>query len=113
MDIAIEPQSVPLAVDEDGTIRVAGTRLTLDTVVSLFNQGNSPEVIASKFPTLSLADVYATIAYCLRNQAIVDAYMSRRCAESEKIEQKLRPFGLPVDLRARLLARREFGENGT
>ena len=39
---AVEP--LPLSTDADGVIRVAGTRVTLDTVIDTFITGASPEV---------------------------------------------------------------------
>jgi uncharacterized protein (DUF433 family) len=102
MQTTIEAKPVPLAIDEDGSIRVAGTRVTLDTVAALFQQGYSAEVIAAKLPSLTLSDVYATIAYCLQNPESVGAYLQRRGAEADALEAKLQPFGMPENLRQRL-----------
>jgi len=78
MSLAIAPERLPLAEDADGVMRVGGTRVTLDTVVGAFNDGASAEDIASMYPSLDLADVYAVIAYYLRRRAEVDAYLRRR-----------------------------------
>jgi len=53
---------VPLAADAQGVIRVGGTRVTLDTVVSAFYEGATPEEITQQYPSLELGDVY----YCSR-----------------------------------------------
>ena len=51
----------PLFTDPHGAIRVRGTRVTLDTIVTAFHAGATAEEIAQKFPTVSLADVYQII----------------------------------------------------
>jgi uncharacterized protein (DUF433 family) len=64
---AVEP--IPLSTDADGVIRIAGTRVTLDTVIDTFMTGSSPEEIAQDFPVLRLDDLYAVVTYYLRHRA--------------------------------------------
>jgi len=71
---AIQPQTVPLEADADGVIRVAGARVTLETLVACFERGESAEEMASAFD-LPLADVYAVVAYYLRNRDEVERYL--------------------------------------
>ena len=52
----------PLFTDPHGAIRVRGTLVTLDTIVTAFHAGATVEEIAQKFPTVPLADVYQIIA---------------------------------------------------
>ncbi len=66
--------AVPVRTDEDGVIRVGQTRVTLVTLISFYKQGESPEALHEAFPTVSLGDVYAVVAYYLAHQAEVDAY---------------------------------------
>jgi uncharacterized protein (DUF433 family) len=73
MTFALEAQPVPGKADADGTVRVAGTRVTLDTIVRAFLRGGSAEEIADSFPAVSLADVYSTISCYLSDRAAVDA----------------------------------------
>lgn len=73
LKIAHEP--APLAADRDGIVRVGGTRVSLDSVVSAYLAGLSAEQIIESFPALSLADVYATIGYYLHHRAEVDEYL--------------------------------------
>ncbi len=49
---------VPISKDDSGMIRINGTRVTLQTVVYAFRQGDSPEQIVESCPVLSLVDVY-------------------------------------------------------
>lgn len=110
--LSIVTQPVPLRVDASGTVRVAGTRLTLETVVEAFRRGDSPREIAAAFPSLDLADVYAVIAYYLRHRPDVDAYVQEQEAKAAEVRQKLEAHqGDQAGLRERLLARRASGQN--
>jgi uncharacterized protein (DUF433 family) len=62
----VEP--IPLSTDANGVIRVAGTRVTLETVVGAFETGATPEEIAQDFPVLRLDDIYAVVTYYLRHR---------------------------------------------
>ncbi len=81
--------TVPLRVDQDGTIRVSGTRVPLDTVIARYHQGDTPETIQSSFDVLPLNDIYAVIAYYLGNRDELDAYFKRREEEGERIRQEI------------------------
>ena len=91
--------------DGDGVIRVAGTRVTLDTVVEAFQQGATAEEIAQQYPSVALADVYSVIGYFLRHETEVNAYLlSRRKEAAQLREENERRFD-PAGVRERLLAR--------
>lgn len=113
MEFIAEP--IALARDKDGTIRVGGTRVTLDTLVAAFKQGASAEEIVLQYPTLHLADVYAVISYYLRETAEVEAYLKQQAAEALEIKKQVEARFDPAGIRDRLLARRshmaesEFG----
>src|SRR5215204_2572614 len=44
-DLPIGTDPVPLRADEDGAVRVGGTRVTLDSVVTAFREGETAEGI--------------------------------------------------------------------
>lgn len=99
-------EAPPLHTDETGVVRVGGTRVTLDTLTGAFDDGATAEQIAHRYDTLSLADIYAVIAYYLKHRAEVDAYLAeqRRLAQTVRRENERR---FPAEgLRERLLARR-------
>lgn len=75
---------------ENGAYRVAGTRVSLDSVVYAFWRGESPESIVDSFPALTLEQVYGAVAYYLAHQAEVDAYLKEGEAEFEKLRQRAR-----------------------
>jgi uncharacterized protein (DUF433 family) len=58
-----ETISMPLIVTEHGTIRIKGSRVSLDSVIHHFKLGATAEQIVQSFPSLSLGDVYSSIAY--------------------------------------------------
>ncbi|MDQ7027105.1 MAG: DUF433 domain-containing protein [Anaerolineae bacterium] len=80
--------NVPLQNDDDGIIRISNTRVTLHTLISTYRLGESPEAIHEGFPTISLADIYAIIAYYLANREVVDAYIQQVNDEAEQIRQE-------------------------
>lgn len=71
-------------------IRIKGTRVGIETVVSAFQEGLSPEEIAQAYPSLSLEQVYATITYYLQNRSKVDDYIARleKWAEEQQWERE-------------------------
>ena len=74
--IALETtQNVPLTQTEDGTIRVTGSRVSLESVVYQYEQGDGAEKIHQSFPSLRLADVHAVISYYLNHREQVDEYV--------------------------------------
>ncbi|MCA1849719.1 MAG: DUF433 domain-containing protein [Acidobacteria bacterium] len=103
-------QTLPLRLTDDGTVRVASTRVSLDSVVHHYKLGATAEQIAQKFPALDLADVYAAIAYYLNHVDEVENYLRRQEAEGDEVQKKIeadpRYRKTSADLRARLLARK-------
>jgi len=96
---------VPLATDAHGVIRVAGTRVTLDTVIGVYSQGSTPEEIVESFDVLRLDDVYAVITYYLRHRDEVATYMAEQEALAAKIREEVEREFPQNGLRERLLAR--------
>lgn len=106
MALVIDTDPIPLKTDRDGVVRVAGTRVTLDTIVTAFQQGATAEEIAQQLPALALPDVYAVISYYLRHRPEVETYLEEGRQQAEAIRTK---HESPLDrrgIRERLLARR-------
>ena len=85
----LERETPPLRQDKTGAIRVGNTRVLLETVIRAFQDGASPESIVNRYSTLSLSDVYGTIAYYLRHQDTIKAYLSQREKLAESVQQRL------------------------
>lgn len=110
--LSIAAQPVPISVDGYGTVRVAGTRLTLESVVAAFERGDTPSEIAGAFPGTELADIYAVIAYYLRHRRDVAAYLQEQETKAAEIRRKLEALeGDQSGLRERLLDRRARAQN--
>ena len=99
-------EALPLHMDSDGVIRVRGTRVTLDTVWDAFNEGATAEEIVQQYPSLSLADAYQAIGYCLRHPAALGSYLATRRKGSEDARTSNESRWLPDGIRTRLLERR-------
>ncbi|APB33164.1 hypothetical protein GlitD10_0848 [Gloeomargarita lithophora Alchichica-D10] len=69
---------------------IAGTRISLDSVVYSFLNGESPEGIVQNFPLLSLEQVYGVITFYLANQELVDAYLKEDEAEFRRLQEACR-----------------------
>lgn len=87
--------SVPLLAkfyieQRDAGYWIEGTRVSLDSVVYAFLNGESPESIAQNFPLLSLEQVYGAITFYLANRATVDAYLQEAEAEFALLQQTCR-----------------------
>lgn len=95
----------PLQQDEGGTIRVGGTRVTLETVVHAWQDGATEREIVEAYDALTLAQVYAVISYSLNHPAEVREYLERQQVLAEKSQTKIEKRFPPQELRARLVAR--------
>ena len=71
-----------------GTPHIAGTGVTVRTIVRFYKLGMSPEEIAAEYPHLSLAQVYGALAYYHANRVDMDAHMAAEEAASDRIEQE-------------------------
>jgi len=93
-----------VTTNEQGTLRVAGSRVTLASIVHAFWRGETPETIVQAFPSLSLEQVYGATAYYLAHRAEVDREVER--LEQQWQEGRSAAQDRNRELRARLLAAR-------
>jgi uncharacterized protein (DUF433 family) len=91
--------------DRNGGFYLAGTRVSLDSIVQCFNEGLSPEAITEEFESLTLAQVFGAITFYLENQPAIDAYRVRQNQRFEALRRSA--ASLPAPLRERLDAARE------
>lgn len=92
-----------------GILRIGNTRVSLDSVITAFNQGATPEQIVYDFDTLTLSEVYAAISYYLQNRETVDSYLAKRAKQNDKLREANEARFEHQGIREKLLARR--GEN--
>lgn len=74
----------------DGGYYVAGTRVSLDSLVYAFLRGESAEAIQQAFPVLRLEEVYGGITYYLAHQSELDAYLVGQEGEFAKLKLDLK-----------------------
>jgi uncharacterized protein (DUF433 family) len=93
--------------DRNGGFYMAGTRVSLDSIVYSFHAGDSPETIRQNFSSLSLEQVYGAIAFYLAHKREVDANIREGEEETQRSVPSLRESR--PELYARLeRARREL-----
>ncbi len=68
---------------------IEGTRISLDSIVYSFLNGESPESIVQNFPLLTLEQVYGAIAFYLANREMIDIYLEKSEAEFQQLRQSL------------------------
>lgn len=98
---------VPLHETSDGNVRVIGSRVTMHTIVGRFNEGDTPEDIHEGFPTISIAQINAIIAWYLKNQDEVDEWISEVDAEAEKLRLEIESRPESIAFRERFRRLRE------
>lgn len=71
-----------------GQLRIDGTRITVNQIVTLYKQGYSAEEIADQYEHLTLAQVYVALAYYHANNDEVEAALAAEEAEALRLEQE-------------------------
>ena len=97
-------EGVPLTQDQDqyGSIRVTGSRVTLDTIVHRYQVGDSVKRIHSGFPTVSVAQIKGILDWYHKHQTEADEYLEEREAENQRILQRIASTPEHIALREKL-----------
>jgi len=74
----------------EGAYYVSGTRVSLDSIVYAFLEGQTAESISQAFPALSLEQVYGAIAFYLAHREEVDRYLAAQRRDFEAQRQAAR-----------------------
>jgi uncharacterized protein (DUF433 family) len=96
----------PLRLDEGGTLRIGGTRVRLDTVITAHQSDCSAEEIQRKYRSLELTDVYAVLTYYFWNRERVDVYLEERRQAAEATRAEIEARDPSEGILERLLERR-------
>ena len=96
----------PVRRNSAGVLRVGDSRVSLDSVVYLFNKGETAAEIQYAFDSLSLAQVHTAIAYYLHNKEKVDAYLAEREIKKAKIREEITSKYSKPGMRELLLSRK-------
>ncbi len=65
---------------------IKGTRTPVRAIVELWRQGILPEMIPTRLPHLTLAQVFATLSYYSDHQAEINTYIERNRIPDELID---------------------------
>ena len=105
------PDSTLIKQTKEGLWRVAGTRVSVDSVVLAFRGGATPEQIVQDYEGLSLAQVYGVVHYYLTHPRQVGVYLKTQEQAAKKLRRALKAEHGPflADLRRRMAARRRAG----
>ena len=87
---AVEAAAKEYIEQRNGGYFIAGTRVSLDSVIYAFLRGESPEGIAESFPALDLEHIFGALAFYMANQEIVDRYLREGQEEFEALRQQAR-----------------------
>ena len=67
---------------------IAGTGITVRRIASWYKRGIDPEEIADRIGHLTLAQVYAALAYYHANRESIEADLATEDAKAEALEQQ-------------------------
>ncbi len=70
----------------DGRPRISGTGVTVHRIAAWYKMGLSPDEIPARIGHLTLAQVYAALAYYHANRIEIDADLDTDDAEAERLE---------------------------
>ena len=106
MDIVLQAEAPPLRQDSSGGLRIGKSRVLLELVIHAFEDGATPEAIAQRYPTATFADIYSVLAYYLRHQEEISAYLAKREQKAEDVRKRIESQQQDLaELRKRLLTR--------
>lgn len=71
-----------------GRPRIAGTGVTVRRIVGWYKLGLPPEEIAREIPHLSLAQIFAALAFYHANREELEADISAEQTEAERLERE-------------------------
>ena len=96
---------------KEGLWRVAGTRVSVDSIIHAFWRGSTPEQVVQDYDALALAQVYGVIHYYLTHRRAVDAYLKTQDRLDKRLRRELggQHKRFLTDLRRRMDARRRAG----
>ena len=86
-------------------IKIKGHRIWLeDVLLEYVHNEMTPEQLAQRFPTLTLAEIHACILYYLQHKERIDKYLEDYLEYSQRAWEEQQRNPLPITLRLRALA---------
>ena len=86
MSVAIDSLLVSSPDIRNGRPRIAGTGITVHRIVTWYKIGHTAEEIARRYGHITVAQVYAALAYYHVNQPEIEADLASDSAEADRLE---------------------------
>jgi uncharacterized protein (DUF433 family) len=67
-----------------GRLRIDGTRMTVNQIVTLYKQGLSAEQIVESYPQRTLIEIYAVLAWYHQNRQAFDEELAAEASDDER-----------------------------
>ena len=93
--------------ESDGEIRITGHRISIVDLLYYYREGYTSEMLAARYPTLTLARIHYVIGFYHENQPAVDSYLNQYLADCDRLREEALASPNHQILRQRLLAMRE------
>ncbi len=68
-----------------GRLRIDGTRLTVNQIVTMYRSGDSAEQIASQYPHVDVGQIFAALAYYHANRGEVEQELADELSAAEQL----------------------------
>src|SRR5712692_5698116 len=89
----------------NGGYYVAGSRVSLASIIYEYRDGAAPESIRQDFPTLSLEQIHGAIAFYLGHQEEADVYLRELEKKWDELDRTAKPANLEIQQRIRRASR--------
>jgi uncharacterized protein (DUF433 family) len=76
-----------------GRLRIDGTRMTVNQIVTLHNQGLSAEQIVEQYPQRTLSEMYAVLAWYYANKDQFDKELAAEAAAERRAREDIERTG--------------------
>ena len=91
MPTAIETNLIRTPGVCGGRLRIDGTRMTVNQIVTLHNEGQSAEGIVEQYPQRTLSEIYAVLAWYYAHKADFDRELAAERADDDDASQQSEP----------------------
>jgi len=96
--------------EREGAYFIAGSRVSLASIIYAFREGASPETIRQNFPSVSLAQVYGAIAFYLSHPRESEAYLQELQRKWRELERNGQVPGEELQAKLEQARQRLFAE---
>ena len=76
-----------------GRLRIDGTRMTVNQIVTVHNQGCTAEQIVEQYPQRTLSEIYAVLAWYYANKDEFDRELAAEAAAERRAREEIERAG--------------------